>query len=236
MSWRPSAIPPHPMADNNAAENLEGLTLDSGWHVGPRVQKPPGATGGFFSVCYRVTRDGEECFLKAFNFAQFLNLATQHGHHRQIVDVVGDMIEAYKYERDLSALCKHNHVTKVAFVKDAGEQIVSGYPITVVPYLIFDVADGGDVRSQLSFASTLESTWKLRSLHSVPSAVKAFRVSLSMPMPQMNAMLILIEGQGAPAQRVSKSCPSRPRRHQSERRTQPERSPRSLPPTGPRAR
>ena len=108
------------MPDNNASENLQGLTLDTGWYVGERVQKAPGATGGFFSVCYKVTKDSEECFLKAFNFSQFLNLARQHGHNRQIVDVIGEMIDAYKYERDLSALCKQGHVTKVAFVKDAG--------------------------------------------------------------------------------------------------------------------
>ena len=63
------------MAESNAAENLEGLTLATGWHVGKRLQKLQGATGGFFSVCYSVTKDGEECFLKAFNFAQFLTLA-----------------------------------------------------------------------------------------------------------------------------------------------------------------
>ena len=82
------------------------------------------------------------------------------------------MIAAYKYERDLSTMCKDRRVTKVAFVKDAGEQIVSGFPITLVPYLIFDIADGGDVRSQLSFASALESEWKLRSLHSVAVGLK----------------------------------------------------------------
>ena len=158
--------------NNNASENLQGLTLDTGWHVGSRVQKAPGATGGFFSVCYNVTKDREECFLKAFNFSKFLSLARQHGQDRQIVDVIGDMIAAYRYERDLSAMCKNRRITKVAFVKDAGEQILSGYPITVVPYLIFDIADGGDVRSQLSFASTLESEWKLRSLHSVAVGLK----------------------------------------------------------------
>ena len=82
------------------------------------------------------------------------------------------MIVAYHYERDLSTMCKDRRVTKVAFVRDAGEQIVTGFPITVVPYLIFDIADGGDVRSQLSFASTLESGWKLRSLHSVAVGLK----------------------------------------------------------------
>ena len=160
------------MAVNNASENLQGLQLDTGWHVEAPMQKAPGATGGFFSVCYKVTKDGEEGFLKAFNFSKFLNLARQPGHNKQIVDVIADMIAAYKYERDLSALCRHRRLTKVAFVRDAGEQIVSGYPITVVPYLIFDVADGGDVRSLLSFASTLESEWKLRSLHSVAVGLK----------------------------------------------------------------
>ena len=65
------------------------------------MQKTQGATGGFFFVCYTVTKDGEEGFLKAFNFSQFLNLSTRHGHHRPIVDVIGEMIEAYRYERFL---------------------------------------------------------------------------------------------------------------------------------------
>jgi hypothetical protein len=57
-------------ADTNAAESLEGLTLDTGWVVIAKVENPPGATSGFFSVGYRVKKDGEECFLKAFNFAR----------------------------------------------------------------------------------------------------------------------------------------------------------------------
>jgi len=103
-------------SDTNAAEHLEGMVLDSGWEVGARLVKGPGATGGFFSVCYKVTRNGEECFLKAFDFAKFLMLSRIHGHAKPIVDVIGEMIEAYKYERDLSALCRDNHCTKVAFV------------------------------------------------------------------------------------------------------------------------
>ena len=74
------------MAVNNASENLQGLQLDTGWHVGAPMQKAPGATGGFFSVCYKVTKDGEEGFLKAFNFSKFLNLARQPGHNKQIAE------------------------------------------------------------------------------------------------------------------------------------------------------
>jgi hypothetical protein len=55
------------------------------------------------------------------------------------VDVVSDMLDSCKY--DLSDLCRNTHVTKVAFVPEAAEQIVTGYSITVVPYRIFDIAD-----------------------------------------------------------------------------------------------
>jgi eukaryotic-like serine/threonine-protein kinase len=160
------------MDNTNAAENLAGIRLDSGWLVTERIEKPPGATGGFFSVCYRAEKDEEQCFLKAFDFAKFFNLANAQGQTASIVDVISEMINAYKYERDLSALCRTGRVTKVAFVRDSGEQMVSGYSIPIVPYLIFDTADGGDARSQLSFARKLESAWKLRSLHSVAVGLK----------------------------------------------------------------
>lgn len=152
---------------DNAADNLEGRTLSTGWVVTSKVSRQPGATGGFFSVCYTVTKDREECFLKAFNFVKFFQLANGSGQQRQVVDVISDMVDAYRYERDLSAMCKAKRVSKVSFVRDSGEEVVQGFAISVVPYLIFDVADGGDVRSQLSFAKNLEASWKLRSLHSV---------------------------------------------------------------------
>jgi serine/threonine protein kinase len=159
------------MPHEDAAENLAGRTLESGWTVIEKLEKAPGATGGFFSICYKVTKDGRVCFLKAFNFAKFFELATCHGQKRQVVDVISEMLDAYKYERDLSAMCRDRHVTKVAFVIDSGEETVEGFPITLVPYLIFDLADG-DVRSKLTFSAKLESSWKLRSLHSVAVGLK----------------------------------------------------------------
>ena len=152
------------MADQNAADHLEGLTLDTGWVVSAKVTKAPGATGGFFSTCYTATKDGEQGFLKAFNFARFLQLRSTQ---LSIVDVMSQMLDAYKYERDLSELCRGRRLSKVSVVRDSGEQMVPGFSIPVVPYLIFDVADGGDARTRLSFFSNLEASWKLRSLHSV---------------------------------------------------------------------
>ena len=51
------------------------------------------------------------------------------------VDIIGDMIKAYQYERDLSNLCRDRHVIKVSFVKETGEETVPGFTYFFVPYL-----------------------------------------------------------------------------------------------------
>lgn len=149
--------------DSNAADALLGRSLQSGWRVIAKIPKPKSSTGSFFSVCYKVEKDGEIAFLKAFDFAKFFQVSEPG---RNLVDVMSDMIAAFKYERDLSKLCRDKHVTKVSFVRDSGEEMVPGFSVAVVPYLIFDLADG-DVRSKLDFSNKLDFAWKLRSLHDI---------------------------------------------------------------------
>lgn len=57
-------------------------------------------------------------------------------------------------------------MTKVAFVIDSGEETVPGFTINLVPYLIFELADG-DVRQNLNYSKKLDFAWKLKSLHDV---------------------------------------------------------------------
>lgn len=152
----------------NAANALLGVTLKTGWRVTEKIVKPDNSTGSFFSVCYKVEKDGEICFLKAFDFAKFFQISEKG---REVVDIMLDMINAYKYERDLSNHCRDKHVTKISFVKEAGEETVNGYSVSIVPYLIFDLADG-DVRSRIEFSDKLDFAWKLNSLHSVAVALK----------------------------------------------------------------
>jgi len=148
---------------DSAAHNLLGLTLKSGWKVIDKITKTANSTGAFFSVCYKVEKDGQICFLKAFDFAKF-QLMSETG--KQVVDIIADMTTAFKYERDLSEHCKNRHVTKVAFVIDSGEEFLSSFSIGIVPYLIFELADG-DVRSKLDFSNKLDFAWKLHSLHDI---------------------------------------------------------------------
>jgi serine/threonine protein kinase len=157
------------MDDGNAAHDLLGRTLSSGWRVFDKIHKDPTMTGSFFSVCYRVEKDGEIGFLKAFDFMPFFQLSTIPG--RSIVDVLQEMVTAYQYERDLSDLCREKHITKVVIVKDAGEENVPGHTIPIVPYLVFDMADG-DIRARLAFSNSLDAVWKLKAIHSVAVGLK----------------------------------------------------------------
>ena len=153
---------------DNAAHNLLNRTLETGWFVKEKLKKEDNQTGSFFSVCYRVEKEGEICFLKAYDFAKFLSISTPGS---KIVDVMNDMLTAYRYERDLSEHCKNKHVTKVSFVKEAGEEVVVGYAISIVPYLIFDMADG-DIRKKLDFSANLDYAWRLKSLHDIAVGLK----------------------------------------------------------------
>lgn len=156
------------MDASNAANNLLGRTLASGWKVTRKIEKESYATGQFFSVCYEVEKDGIICFLKAFDFAKFL---FDMDKDTSMVDIMARMLNAYKYEKDLSDFCRGNHVTKVIFVKEAGEEVVDGYTIPRVPYLIFDMVDG-DVRKNLIFSEKLDFTWRLKSLHDIAVGLK----------------------------------------------------------------
>jgi serine/threonine protein kinase len=157
--------------NENAAHNLEGRLLKTGWLVVEKLEKPPGSTGAFFSVGYKVERDGEVCFLKAFDFNKFSILSEAESPGRKFVDIWNEMTNVFIYERDLSNHCRDQRVTKVSFVREADEEVIDGYTYPVVPYLIFDLADG-DVRSQIAYANKLDFTWKLKSLHDIAVGLK----------------------------------------------------------------
>lgn len=146
-----------------AAQELEGRTLKSGWLVKKKISKKKTDTGGNFSVCYEVEKDGKKCFLKAIDFSKYLAFKPDGV---SVIDLLNKMTSDFKYERDLSNFCQERRVTKVAFVIESGEEILDGYTYGVVPYLIFEMADG-DVRSMLAYSAKLDFAWKMKSLHDV---------------------------------------------------------------------
>lgn len=60
-----------------AAHNLLNRTLQEGWRVVEKKEKKAGDTGGTFSVCYIVEKEGKKYFMKAFNVNGFMGHRTK---------------------------------------------------------------------------------------------------------------------------------------------------------------
>jgi serine/threonine protein kinase len=149
----------------SAAESMSGMVLDGGWTVGELVD-PPGGTGGSFSVRYNVSSaTGEKAFLKALDISATLSQSPD------VVTALQKLLSDYDFERELVEKCRR--MSKVVRGLAFGQAAVSGSMVGPVPYLIFELADGGDVRRYLgSLSSAQDVAWKLRTLHQIAVALQ----------------------------------------------------------------
>ena len=141
------------------ALSLSGLRLDKGWTVVELLHRPPTATGGRFSVGYRVRHEsGREAYLKALDFSAAL-------HDPDWTRRLEEMTSAYNFERDLLAVCRSARMTRVATAIEDGSVVVPGYgPVEKVVYIIFELAVG-DIRAYRDSLRAFDLAWCLRSLH-----------------------------------------------------------------------
>jgi len=150
------------MIDNisSPAEQLEGLTLDEGWKVGPRLT-PGGGTGGRFSVHYSVTsEDGTTAFLKALDVKSLFD-----NPNVDFAEKMKELGTLYTFERDMLDKCAG--MSRVVTSLAHGQAIVPNSQFGPVPYFILDMASG-DVRAELANLGPKANTgWKLRLLHQI---------------------------------------------------------------------
>jgi eukaryotic-like serine/threonine-protein kinase len=144
----------------SAAHNLEKVTLPNDWVVIEKVVRKPGSTGGHFSIGYLVKKGNQIAYLKALNVMGMMKSG------QSLIDVLSEVSQAHRYERDLFLKCKDRNLSKVNLMLDHGEISVDGYIFNKVPYLIFEKADD-DIRAILNFSDNIDIAWKLKSLHNV---------------------------------------------------------------------
>lgn len=133
-------------------EKLLGYTFQSGWRV-VRIHSTSGtSTGGVYSMCFDVEKDGRICFMKALDLKQYMSRGTENGTDPMACLKI--MIDQYQYERSLSEICKEGNVRKVVYVIDSGQEFVSVFNM-LVPYLVFEMADD-DIHHMLDVAERLE--------------------------------------------------------------------------------
>lgn len=145
--------------------SLEGKTLKTGWLVKEKLTSKPGSTGGHYSVCYIVEKNGIVGFMKALNLFQFLK------EDDDTTEALADMLNAYNFEKELLSKCRSSGLSKISMLLDSDVEKFPGYVIPTVPYLIFEKAID-DVRNYLSFSRDVDVAWKLRSLHNICVGLK----------------------------------------------------------------
>ena len=147
------------------AELLEGKTLDNGWHVDQRIDRPDSATGGHFSTSYCVSgKRGRRGFLKAMDYRKALK-ADDPARELQA------MTAAFNFERDILEKCRDRQLSRVVTVLDSGQvRPTNGQLSDLVEYLIFELA-AGDLRSFVKADTMLQSAWTLRTLHQAAAAL-----------------------------------------------------------------
>lgn len=158
------------VAEPNAAFRLSGLTLENGWVVGERLKTgaEAGGSGGFFSVSYAVSKAGKPAFLKAFDLVKALKSGQAAG--RSLVSILGDQAQAFAFETGLHDLCAGAKLKRIVRIIDHGEVYVppeGSEQILRIPYMIMELADGGDVRGYLGKNSAVDIEMKLTYLKDV---------------------------------------------------------------------
>jgi serine/threonine protein kinase len=158
----------------NAAYRLEGLELSNGWVVGKRLPtgREGGGSGGFFSVSYEVRKDKQEAFLKAFDIVKALQIAERQG--KTLITALQEQSQAFNFETALHDLCLGAKMRRVVKILDHGEAIVprlENEQIYQIPYMIMELADGGDVRAYIGRTEAIDITLKLTYLKDVASGI-----------------------------------------------------------------
>lgn len=160
--------------ETNAAYRLEGLPLNNNWVVGKRIStgSEAGGSGGFFSVSYHVSNGKQDAFLKAFDIVKALNQARQSGVN--LATALQQQTQAFNFETSLHDICVGAKMKRVVKILDHGEAIVpprENEQINQIPYMIMELADGGDVRAYLGRTQLIDTTLKLNYLKDVASGL-----------------------------------------------------------------
>lgn len=147
---------------NPSAQALVGYTFKKGWKVLSEHARTGTATGGTYSICLDVERDGVRYFMKALDFNAHLRKKDVDGDPTKALNL---MTAQHLYECQLCEICNKGNITKVVHVVETGSEFVDRINVQV-PYLVFEKADM-DAHEFLDVSDRMDFVWKLHSLHEV---------------------------------------------------------------------
>lgn len=148
------------------ADELEGVTLASGWTVKSRVAKRPSDTGGSFGTCYLATKDGETAFVKAIDFRRAF-------HEEQFLSVLNVLTSHVLWEKELLEFCADHSMSRIVRLLDYEDFIHErdGSDQTKkVCCLVFEVGKG-DLRRHFDIRVAPDKSWRLRVVRDIALAL-----------------------------------------------------------------
>ena len=146
------------------AHSLVGRTLANGWTVEELRSRPPGATGGHFSVQYVVRHvSGQQAFLKVLDYSAALQ-------KEDFLVAVRDMTAEYVFERDLHRRCTDAGLTRIATILDAGKIESPEAVLGRLDYLVFEWVNR-DLRSAVPSTGSVDAALAMRLAHQVTAAL-----------------------------------------------------------------
>lgn len=145
----------------SAADNLKGRNIN-GWLVVEKFAKStsPSDTGGNFSICYKVIRNGKTFFMKVLDYKKAVLGEISPEIDR--ASLIAKQFTEFQYEKDLSEYCNSKKVSKVIQYVDSGQVEFKDYPISTVSYIVYEMAQG-NIRSFLKFSQGIDFTSRLKS-------------------------------------------------------------------------
>jgi eukaryotic-like serine/threonine-protein kinase len=193
-----------PQDQPTAAQSLEGEELEGGWRVLERVERPPGHTGGNFSVCYRVVDgEGRPAFLKVLDYSAAL------AHADDPAETLNAMTSAFLFEVEVLRLTASKNLSRVVRALDSGATAIvlpGGSQSERINYLIFEVADG-DVRDAIDAAELIDDAWKLRMLHHATTGARQLHGS-DIAHQDLKPSNVLVFNRGEEAKVADLGCAS----------------------------
>lgn len=158
--------------------NLTGKSIN-GWEVINQLPEPDrskGETGGNFSICYIVKKNGIECFMKVLDYRNCMTRPLRP--HETRISVIEKATREFKYEMALSEHCNKHRVKNIITYVDGGECELTDFMFPTVTYIIYEKADC-NIRKIINFSTKLVFTeklktisFKLKSLHDIVLGVK----------------------------------------------------------------
>ncbi|MFW5403047.1 protein kinase domain-containing protein [Pectobacterium carotovorum] len=160
-----------PIIYESPAKRLSGMVLNEKWNVGERLtvgaQAGGNGTGGHFSVSYKVESVDKKtnAFLKAFDFHKTLQDAINSEH--DVMATFAELTSNYQFENKINEICLSKKFKKIVKVLDKGQVVLDGNFLNVVPFLIMEMADSGDIRKYVEISGDISLIVKLEYLKDI---------------------------------------------------------------------